>query len=323
VRDPHSPAEAGDRAAHRWQRLAGDAGRARPDQRLATPSADQLRQFDRTRPHKRVSNADWVSPVDPQARIARLKDGRTRSAYKPEHAVDLDSGATLAAAVHPGDAGDTRTLELAASNLETLELAPVPEAPAEVVADKGHHSREALKRLDHGPVDDAHRRACPADPAALARRCGSPASGLRQPRPPALGVARVALMLRAVLCEWALAHLLDRGAMRRSCLRGRENVAKRYLIQVAAFNLGPVMRALFGAGHPESGGRPPPPLAHRRGSRPARADRVQNNRIDRHGHTRCDRNRHHHTRRPCFINGLLAWKIHEELAGADQAVEMV
>ena len=236
-----------------WQAMLGELARASG---LATPSADQLRQFDRTRTGKRVSNADWVSPVDPEARITRLKDGRTRLAYKPEHAVDLDSGAILAAAVHPGDAGDTRTLEttleIAASNLETVELAPKPEAPAEVVADKGYHAREILKRLADGPWttriaepgrrtvlrwhgDDEARRAVYANRRRLLS-----------------GVARLALVLRAVLCERAFAHVLDRGGMRRTWLRGRENVAKRYRAHVTAYNLGLIMRALFGAGTPRA-----------------------------------------------------------------------
>jgi transposase len=62
----------------------------------------------------------------------------------------------------------------------------------------------------------------------------------------------VALVLRAVLCERAFAHVLDRGGMRRTWLRGRENVAKRYLVHVAAHNLGLVMRALIGAGTPRA-----------------------------------------------------------------------
>ena len=53
------------------------------------------------RPKKRGSNADWVSPADPEARITRMKSRRTRLAYKPEHAVDLETGAILAAPVHP------------------------------------------------------------------------------------------------------------------------------------------------------------------------------------------------------------------------------
>jgi len=66
------------------------------------------------------------------------------------------------------------------------------------------------------------------------------------------GVARAALLLRAVLCERAFAHVLDRGGMRRTWLRGRDNVAKRYLVHVAGHNLGLLMRALFGAGTPRA-----------------------------------------------------------------------
>jgi transposase len=236
-----------------WQAMLGELARTSG---ITTPTTDQLRQFDRTRTGKRVSNTHWVSPIDPEARITRLKDGRTRLAYKPEHAVDLDTGAILAAEVHPGDAGDTQTLEatleVAATNLEGLELAPTPGSEVEVVADKGYHAREVLKRLAAGawttriaePArrtvlrwhgDDDARRAVYANRARLLS-----------------GVARVALMLRAMLCERAFAHVLDRGGMRRTWLRGRDNVAKRYLIQVAGHNLGLLMRALFGAGTPRA-----------------------------------------------------------------------
>ena len=52
------------------------------------------------------------------------------------------------------------------------------------------------------------------------------------------------------MVERSFAHVLDRGGMRRAWLRGRENVHKRYLIHVAGFNLGILMRALFGRGTP-------------------------------------------------------------------------
>src|ERR671921_2460119 len=70
---------------------------------IATPTAEDLVRLDRKREGKRLSNAEWASPVDPEARIAKLKDGRTRLAYKPEHAVDLDSGAVIAAKVQAAD----------------------------------------------------------------------------------------------------------------------------------------------------------------------------------------------------------------------------
>jgi transposase len=66
------------------------------------------------------------------------------------------------------------------------------------------------------------------------------------------GVARIALVLRAVLCAQAFGHVLDRGGMRRTRLRGRDNVARRYLIQVAGQNLGLLVRSLFGAGTPRA-----------------------------------------------------------------------
>ena len=288
-----------------WQAMLGELAKASG---LATPSADQLRQFDRTRTGKRVSNADWVSPVDPEARITRLKDGRTRLAYKPEHAVDLDSGAILAAAVHPGDAGDTRTLEttleIAASNLETVELAPKPEAPAEVVADKGYHSREVLKRLEEGAWTT--RIAEPARRTVLRWHGDDEARrAVYANRRRLLWGRKGALVLRAVLCERTFAHVLDRGGLRRSWLRGRENVAKRYRMHVAAYNLGLIMRVLFGAA-PQGGSRPRPHLACCRGSRPAHAARSPKDRIGRHRRTCRDHHRHRHARQRYFFNGLLA-----------------
>ena len=90
-----------------------------------------------------ASNQDWVSRSDPEAKIAKMKDGTTHLAYKPEHAVDLDTGAVVAAELHPADEGDTTTLEktLAAAkeNLEAVDAAPTAEDPAECVTDKGYH----------------------------------------------------------------------------------------------------------------------------------------------------------------------------------------
>src|SRR3954467_1559644 len=81
-----------------------------------------------------------------------MKDGRTRLGYKPEHAVDLDTGAIVAAEIHRADRGDTTTLpgtlEAAQPNLAAVDAAPTREAPAELVADKGYHSRDGLKELE-------------------------------------------------------------------------------------------------------------------------------------------------------------------------------
>lgn len=57
---------------------------------------------------------------------------------------------------------------------------------------------------------------------------------------------------RGEIVERSFAHVLDRGGMRRTWLRGHDNVHKRYLIHVAGFNLGILMRALFGCGTPRA-----------------------------------------------------------------------
>jgi transposase len=221
---------------------------------IATPTAEDLVRLDRKRKGKRLSNADWTSPSDPEARIAKLKDGRTRLAHKPEHAVDLDTGAIVAAEVHAADRGDTATLPdtlgAAEANLAAVGAAPTPEDPAELVADKGYHSRDGLKGLEDGAWKSriAEKKAAGAsrwhgDDEAR-RAVYNNRARLRS------GAAKEAFRLRAELCERGFALVLDRGGMRRAWLRGRENLHKRYLVHVAGYNLGLVMRLLVGAGTP-------------------------------------------------------------------------
>ena len=120
---------------------------------IETPTAEDLARLDRKR--KKLSNQDWVSNSDPEARIAKMKDGTTHLAYKPEHAVDLDTGAVVAAELHPADEGDTttlsKTLAAAEANLEAVDAAPTAEDPADCVADKGYHARAVLKALEDSP----------------------------------------------------------------------------------------------------------------------------------------------------------------------------
>src|SRR5690242_742387 len=229
------------------ERLAKESG-------IATPTTEDLIRLDRKRKGKRLSNAEWASPTDPEARIAKLKDGRTRLAYKPEHAVDLDTGAIVAAEVHPADQGDTATLPgtlaAAEANLAAVGAAPTPEDPAELVADKGYHSRDGLKGLEDGAWRSriAEKKAAGVNrwrgDEAARRAVYNNRARLRS------GVAREAFKLRAELVERSFALTLDRGGMRRAWLRGGENLKKRYLVHVAGYNLGPIMRPLVGAGTP-------------------------------------------------------------------------
>jgi transposase len=222
---------------------------------VATPTLDDLVRLDRGRKGKKLSNEDWTSPTDADAKIARMKDGTTHLAYKPEHAVDLDTGVIVAAPIHSADEGDTTTLkptlDEAEKNLFAMDLAPTREDPCDLIADKGYHSRAVLKGLDDGPWKTRIAEPTPAngflrwqgDEEARAAVYGN-RNRLRS------GVGKQAMRKRGEIVERSFAHILDRGGMRRTWLRGRQNVHKRYLIHVAGFNLGILMRALFGCGTP-------------------------------------------------------------------------
>ena len=67
---------------------------------IETPTRQDLAKLDRKRP-KKGSNKDWVHPHDPEARITKMKDGRTHLAHKFEQAVDMETGAVVA-----GDGAD-------------------------------------------------------------------------------------------------------------------------------------------------------------------------------------------------------------------------
>jgi transposase len=129
-----------------------------------------------------------VGLADPEARIAKLKDGRTPLAYEPEHAVDLDTGAIVAAELHPADRGDRvtlpGTLAAAEANLAAVGAAPTPEDPAELVAGKGYHSRDGLKDLEDGAWKS---RIAETKAAGVHRWRGGPAGGPQQPGAVALG----------------------------------------------------------------------------------------------------------------------------------------
>lgn len=98
--------DTGEGYAEYLQGLAAASG-------IRTPAQAALARLDRRRKGK-ASNDDWQNPHDPDARITKLKDGRTHLAHKAEHAVDLETEAVLAVTLQPGDRGDSASL------LETL-----------------------------------------------------------------------------------------------------------------------------------------------------------------------------------------------------------
>ena len=220
---------------------------------LKTPSREALARLDRRR-KKRTSNKDWKNPFDPDAKIAKMKDGRTHLAHKAEHAVDLDSGALVAVTLQGADVGDTTSLvETAIVAAEQVEAAhsasALPAQLVEIVADKGYHSNQTMIDLAAVGVrsyiaePERGRRDWATMPEAQA-----PVYGNRRRVRGARG--KRLLRQRGEYVERSFAHVYDTGGLRRTHLRGHENILKRLLVHASAFNLGVLMRQAFGRGTP-------------------------------------------------------------------------
>jgi transposase len=231
---------------------------------IATPRREDLARMDRKR-KKRTSNKEWKSPVDEDARIAKMKDGRTHLAHKAEHAVDLDTGAVVAVTLQGADKGDTTTLDetlceagmaVAEQVGREAELRPKEEPKVnvngieELVTDKGYHSGAVVQRVNGYEVCSyipekkqkgrRHWQGKPAEQQAVyqnRRRVQSE-------------YGKSLLRRRGELVERSFAHCYETGGMRRTHLRGHENILKRQLIHVGAFNLSLILRQLLGAGTP-------------------------------------------------------------------------
>jgi transposase len=231
---------------------------------MATPTREQLARLDRKR-KKRTSNKEWMSPTDADARITKMKDGRTHLAHKAEHAVDLDTGAVLAVTLQEADKGDTATLDVtlceageAVAELAFREAELHPdekpqvnvEGIEEVVADKGYHSGAALERVQNYQV-----RSYIPERQQKGRRNWEGKSGQQQAvyanrRRVQGNYGKSLLRRRGEFVERSFAHCYDTGGMRRTHLRKHENILKRQLIHVGAFNLSLIFRKLMGAGTP-------------------------------------------------------------------------
>lgn len=228
---------------------------------IATPTRDDLRRIDRKR-QKKGSNQEWEHPYDPDARITRMKDGRTHLAYKAEHAVDLGEGAcgaVLAVNLETADQGDTttlgHTLAAARENLQSVSQDPRAAAQmnaelvAEVVADKGYHSNASLVELETLAV-----RSYVAEPQRGRRKWADQAAAqaaVYANRRRTHGArSRRLLRRRGEYVERSFAHNYDTGGMRRLHLKGKDNIHKRLLVHVGGFNLSLVMRKLTGKGTP-------------------------------------------------------------------------
>lgn len=220
---------------------------------IDTPTREDLARLDRKR-KKKTSNTEWTNPHDPDAKVTKMKDGRTHLAHKAEHAVDLDTGAIVAVTLQGADAGDTTTImETATAAADQIEDAQAgveaPQALEEIIADKGYHSNQTMVDLaavgirSYVAEPDRGRRDWSEHPDAQAPVYGN-RRRIRGPR------GRRLMRRRGETIERSFAHVYDTGGMRRTHLRGHANILKRLLIHAGGFNLGLVMRQVFGVGTP-------------------------------------------------------------------------
>jgi DDE family transposase len=207
---------------------------------IETPTRADWARLDRKR-KKKGSNKDWTSPSDPDAKITKMKDGRTHLAHKAEHAVDLDTGAIVAVSIDGADAGDTQTLpDTLAEAVEQLDQVKHADGDSvaladEIVADKGCHSRAVVLELTtHGfrtyiSEPDRVAQSWVDQDAERAAVYGN-RRRIRGPRRQRL------LRRRGERVERSFAHIYDTGGMRRTHLRRHVNILKRVLIHASGFN---------------------------------------------------------------------------------------
>ena len=220
---------------------------------IENPTEEDLRRLDRGREDKKVSNEQWESSTDPDSRIAKMKDGRTHLAYKAEHAVDVVSGAIVAATVTAADKSDPQsapvTMSLAEAN---LVLAGSETAIEEVVMDKGYHDNRLLADLaakevrTYVPERRQKSRVWTNKPEAYEQAFRANRRRVRGNK------GRQLNRWRSERCERTFAHVCETGGGRRSWLRGQTNVSKSHTFKCAAFNLGLLMRKVWGLNKPRN-----------------------------------------------------------------------
>jgi len=233
--------------------LAAEAG-------IDASDDEAVRRMDRQR-KKKTSNEEWVNPQDPEAEVTKMKDGTTHLAYKAEQAVDLDTGAIVAITTHGGAAGDSESVQetLPAAGEAIAEQIATPTAQGqykvheqglrEVVTDKGYHSGMGLAALSGMGVRTYV--AVPRQPRRKWEGKREQQAAVYANRRRVAGARGKSLLRRrGELLERPFAHQYETGALRRLHVRGRGNVAKRVLLQAAAFNLALILRTMTRSGTP-------------------------------------------------------------------------
>jgi transposase len=217
-----------------------------------TTNAAAVANFDRKRAGKKLSNEEWKNPHDPDAKIGMTKDGATDMIYKPEHVVDLDTGAIIDVSITAGDKGDTDAFEervlTAQHRLNSLVADPLLQDSIETItADKGYYKTEQLAIIRGYDIaanipDKLYKR-------NLESLCEEERNAVNATVTMVESEAgKELLKSRGKFVERSFAHCLDCGGARQTTLRGSVNIEKRHFMTAAFFNISLLMRKLCGVG---------------------------------------------------------------------------
>ena len=226
-----------------WQQYLQGLAKA---EGIENPTEEDLRRLDRGRKDKKVSNEQWESPTDPDSRIAKMKDGRTHLAYKAEHAVDVASEAIVATTVTFADKSDPATAPV------TLSLAEANLVLAGSTRDSRSGDGQRLSRQRIVGRLGGTRRAdlypgTPAKDPTLDDQAGSYEAAFRaNHRRVCRRKGRQLNRWRSERCERTFAHVCETGGGRRSWVRGQTDVSKLHTLKCAAYNLGLLLRKVWG-----------------------------------------------------------------------------
>ena len=220
---------------------------------VETPTRADLARFDRKR-RKKTSTKEWKNPHDPDAKITKMKDGRTRLAHKAEEAVDLETVAVVAVTVQGAEAGDTKTMDKDVADGPGGGVGGPAGGRGEGSGGrKGIPQYENRVGLEATGIAKLRVRTGAEGTTTLEGAGGRPTGRLRQPAAPSWR-ARPAIAAPAErtggTTVWPIRR--ETGGLRRIFVRGHPNVRKRLLVHVCGFNLGLLMRQLTGFGTPRS-----------------------------------------------------------------------
>jgi len=217
---------------------------------LENPTREQLARMDRKR-KKKGSNREWMSPADTDARITKMKDGRTHLAHKAEHAVDLSSGALVAVTLQAANLGDTTTMQQTLNEAQANAALVNERGVEEVVADKGYHSNQGLVDL-HGEGVRSYIPEPERGPRKWAGKPNEQKQVYANRRRMSGRRGKDLQKWRTELTERSFAHMYETGGMRRTHLQKRNNILKRLLFHAVGFNLALLLRERYGIGKPRT-----------------------------------------------------------------------